>query len=321
VDDILITGSDFEEVQHVKQHLNAKFGIKDLGKLHYFLGLEISHTAEGILLSQQKFTRELLQNCGFSLKQHASTPLPLNCKLLPDEGTLLEDPKIYRALVGKLNFLTHTRPDLSFSVQTLSQFLQTPRSSHLQALLHTLTYIQGTMTRGILLKGADKLQLHSFSDSDWAACPVSRRSVTGYLVLLGSSPISWKSKKQGTVSKSSSEAEYRAMAQAASEVTWLVRLLEELGIHDLTLVQLHCDNQSALHIAKNPVFHERTKHTEIDCHFTRDKVLEGLLQLTYLPTSAQLADVLTKVFPGPQFQHLISKLGMVHSTDHSSLGG
>jgi len=260
VDDILIIGSDYEEIQHVKQHLNEKFGIKDLGKLHYFLGLEVSHTAKGILLSQQKFTRDLLRDCGFHLKQTASTPLPLNCKLLPGEGTLLDDLTVYRTLVRKLNFLTHTRPDLAFTVQTLSQFLQTPRSSHLQALLQTLTYIQGTMATGILLKGVEPLHLQAFSDSHWAACPTFRRSVTGYLILLGSSPISWKSKKQRTVSRSSSEAEYRAMAQAASEVTWLVRLLEELGISNLTPVQLHCDNESALHIARNPVFHERTKH-------------------------------------------------------------
>ena len=121
VDDILIIGSDYEEIQHVKQHLNEKFGIKDLGKLHYFLGLEVSHTAKGILLSQQKFTRYLLRDCGFHLKQTASTPLPLNCKLLPDEGTLLDDLTVYRTLVRKLNFLTHTRPDLAFTVQTLSR--------------------------------------------------------------------------------------------------------------------------------------------------------------------------------------------------------
>jgi len=111
------------------------------------------------------------------------------------------------------------------------------------------------------------------------------------------------------------------MAQAASEVTWLVRLLAEIGVEHLTPVQLHCDNQSALHIARNLVFHERTKHIEIDCHFTRDKVLEGLLQLTYLHTTHQLADVLTKALPGPQFQTLLSKLGMVNSFDHSSLRG
>jgi len=108
VDDILITGSEYTEIQHVKQHLEEKFGIKDLGKLHYFLGLGVSHTAEGILLSQQKCTRDLLRDCGFHLKQTTSTPLPLNYRLLPDEGTLLDDATVYRTLVGKLNFLTHT---------------------------------------------------------------------------------------------------------------------------------------------------------------------------------------------------------------------
>jgi len=111
------------------------------------------------------------------------------------------------------------------------------------------------------------------------------------------------------------------MAQAAFEETWLVRLLKELGISNLTPVQLHCDNQSALHIARNSIFHERTKYIEIDCHFMRDKVLEGLLQLHYLPTTAQLVDVLTKVLPGPHFQQLLSKLGMVNSLVHSSLRG
>ena len=142
--------------------------------------------------------------------------------------------------------------------------------------------------------------------------------MTGYILLLGQSPVTWKSKKQHTISKSSAEAEYRAMASAAAEVTWVVRLLEELGVHDLQPVTLHCDNQSALHIAKNPVFHERTKHIELDCHFTRDKVLEGLLQLTYLPTKSQLADILTKVAPSAQFNSLLDKLGMV---SHPNLRG
>lgn len=121
-----------------------------------------------------------------------------------------------------------------------------------------------------------------FSDADWASCVDSRRSVIGYILLLGNSPITWKYRKQGTVSRSSAEAEYRAMASTAADVTKVVHLLDELGISNLKHVALHCDNQSALHIARNPVFHERT--IELDCHITRDKVLKGLLQLTYLPT-------------------------------------
>lgn len=173
--------------------------------------------------------------------------------------------------------------DLAYTVQHLSQFLHLPREPHVQALHHTLRYVQATARQGILLLGSTAPVLQAYSDSDWGSCPETRKSITGYLMMLGNSPISWKSKKQGTVSKSSSEAEYRVMASAASEITWLVRLLQELQVHNLEPVTLHCDNQSAIHIGKNPVFHERTKHIELDCHFTRDKVLEGLIQLIYLP--------------------------------------
>ena len=137
-------------------------------------------------------------------------------------------------------------------------------------------------------------------------------------MLLGKSPVSWKSKKQGIVSKSSAEAEYRAMSNAASEITWLVRLLEELGFTNLKPVVLHCDNQNSIHISKNPVQHERTKHIEIDVHFTRDKVLEGLIQLSYIPSQSQLADVCTKILPSAQFNDLLFKLGM---TSEPSLRG
>ena len=166
---------------------------------------------------------------------------------------------------------------MSFAVQTLSQFMQAPRDSHLHALHHVLRYLKGTAGQGIVLKGSDQLSIQAYSNSDWASRPSTRRSVSSYIIMLGSSPISWRSKKQGTVSPSSSEAEYQAMAQTASKVTWLVSLFAELGVHSLKPVTLHCDNQSAISIAKNPMFHERTKYIEIDCHFTRDKVLEGLL--------------------------------------------
>uniref|UniRef100_A0A7C8YK69 Reverse transcriptase Ty1/copia-type domain-containing protein n=1 Tax=Opuntia streptacantha TaxID=393608 RepID=A0A7C8YK69_OPUST len=285
VDDILVTGSHPDDIVTLKHHLHSSFGIKDLGLLHYFLGLEVTYLPNGTSLTQRKFTNDLLHDTSFIQAKPAPTPLPLHCKLSHDQGDLLQDPSYYRALIGKLNFLTHTRPDLSYTVQLLSQFMQTPRTSHLMALEHTLRYLKGTSGQGILLQANGSLTLQAFSDSDWASCPFSRRSVTGYMLLLGNSPISWKSKKQSTVSKSSTEAEYRAMSQAAAEVTWLVRLLSELGVPHTHPVTLHCDNQSALQIAKNPIFHERTKHIEVDCHFTRAKVLEGLLQLTYLPTS------------------------------------
>ena len=321
VDDIIITGTDFASIQQIKTHLHDTFSIKDLGRLHYFLGLEVDYVPEGIVLTQSKFTKDLLQDIPLDTSKPAVTPLPQHHKLDSTEGSLLPNPELYRSLVGKLNYLTHTRPDLNYSVQVLSQFMHSPRTPHLAALTHVLRYVNHSTHQGILLKASDSLTLQAYSDSDWASCPDSRRSITGYILLFGSSPVAWKSKKQGTVSRSSSESEYRAMASAAADVTWTVRLLEELGITDLKPVTLHCDNQSAIAIAKNPVFHERTKHIEIDCHFTRDKVLEGLLQLTYLPTTHQLADVFTKILPSQQFNTLLSKLGVYSSSPSNLRGG
>lgn len=164
VDDIIITGSNTTEVGFVKSQLNSLFGIKYLGYLNYFLGLEVAYLSTGIFLSQKKFTLELLKQSGITDASVTATPLPLNCKLLPDEGTLMSDPTTYRTLIGKLNFLTHTRPDLSFTVQVLSQFMQAPRDTHFKALQHTLRYVQGTVGQGILLQGSDQLQIQAYSD-------------------------------------------------------------------------------------------------------------------------------------------------------------
>ncbi|XP_021715984.1 uncharacterized protein LOC110683885 [Chenopodium quinoa] len=284
VDDIILTGSNQDILIDLKSHLHDTFSITDLGELSYFLGIEVSRLSTGIILSQRKFTRELLEICEMDVSRSTKTSLPISVKLSATEGDLYQDPEHYRSLVGKLNFLSHTRPDISFAVQTLSQFMQCPRLAHVKALQHLLRYVAGTIGQGLFLQAAKQVTLQAYSNSDWGACIDSRRSITGYLMMLGNSLISWKSKKQSIVSKSSTEAEYRAIAAAASEIVWLVRLFIDLGVTNLTPVNLNCDYQSAIHLAKNPVMHERTKHIEIDCHFTRDKVLEGLIELSYVPS-------------------------------------
>lgn len=197
------------EIAHLKSFLHTEFTIKDLGRLQYYLGIEITYVPEGITMSQRKFSNELISDCGLTECKDVNTPLPLHIKLNPDLRTPLLDPTSYRALIGKLNFLTHTRPDLSFSVQYLNQFMQNPSSAHMEALLHVLSYVKATTGQGILLKGNAQINLHAYYDSDWATCPFTRKSVTGYIVLFGGLPISWKSKKQTTISKSSSEADTR----------------------------------------------------------------------------------------------------------------
>ena len=187
--------------------------------------------------------------------------------------------------------------------------MQEPRQRHWDAVMRLLRNLKSSPGQGILLPSSNDLRLHVYCDSDWASCPMTRRSVTGYFILLGSAPISWKTKKQSTVSRSSAEAEYRAIANATSEAVWLRNLLRSVHV-PIPSAHLYCDNQAALHIAANPVFHERTKHIEIDCHFVRKRILFGEVITLYVSTKEQLADLFTKALGHRPFHHLLGKLGI-----------
>lgn len=166
---------------------------------------------------------------------------------------------------------------------------------------------------GLFLSNAPTYDLKAYCDTDWASCPDSRKSVSGYLVLLGDCPISWKFKKQETVSLSSAEAEYRSIRKVVGELVWLRRLLIELTIPCSDATPVFCDSQVAAHIARNSVFHERTKHIEIDCHFVRDKLQDGFISLHHISTVNQLADILTKALTGIKHTHVLSKLAVTSS--------
>nr|XP_016507955.1 PREDICTED: uncharacterized mitochondrial protein AtMg00810-like [Nicotiana tabacum] len=244
VDGIILTGNDLDEISSLKAFLDSQFKIKDLGVLNYFLGIKVSYSFYGLLLHQKKFIRDLLHAYDCELVSPVVSPLDLSTKLKADYSDLLPSPESYRSLVGKLNFLTHTRPDLCFAVQHLSQFLQTPRFPHMRA-----------------------------------DCPDIRKSVTGFCIFLGGCLVGWKAKKQPVVSLSSTEAEYHVISKVVAELSWVARLLSDFGIPTTTVIPVFCDNQAAIHIAKNPVFHERTKHIEVDCHFIRTKFTEGPISL------------------------------------------
>ena len=291
VDDIILTGTDSEEIVSLKNFLHDQFKIKDLGRLHYFLGLEILYKDDGVVISQRKFVHDLLKEFHCDNLTSMTSSLYPNAKLKAHEGKLLSDPTLYRKLVGKLNFLTHTRLDIAYGVQHLSQYMQDPREPHLQAAFHMLRYLKDDPTLGIFMSSSIYFEVQAFCDSDWASCPDSRKSVSGYIVLLGNSPISWKSKKQETISLSSAEAEYRSLRKVVGELVWLHRLFTELTVPPTGPFPIYCDSQAALYIAKNPVFHERTKHIEVDCHFVRSKLHEGLISLHHIGTVDQLADI------------------------------
>ena len=309
VDDLLLAGNDVAAIDSVKNFLATQFYMKDLGDIRYFLGIEVDRTKQGIFLSQQKYVLDLLKEFNMFHVKPLKLPMDSHVKLLPNSGDLLKDPTPYQHLVGKLIYLTITRPDIAFTIHTLSQFMQKPTTSHMQAAKRVLRYLKSSPGQGILLGSQSAAILTAYSDSDWAGCPITRKSTTGFCVLLGNSPISWKTKKQKVVARSSAEAEYRAMALTTCEVVWLSQLLKELGIKSTAPVTLKCDNQAALAIAVNPVHHERTKHVEVDCHFIRDKVNQNVIKPEYVPTTLQVADILTKSLPVAQHQQLLVKMG------------
>lgn len=230
VDDLIVAGNDSSAITRFKHYLSVCFHMKDLGPLKYFLGIEVARNPTGLFLCQRKYTLDIITEAGLLGAIPAGTPLDQNHRLAVPAGSLLDNPDQYRRLVGRLIYLCYTRPELSYSVHTLSQFMQHPRVEHWEAALRVVRFLKGNPGQGIWLARNCDLQLHGWCDSDWVGCPVTRRSVTGWMVQLGNSPISWKTKKQHTVSRSSAEAEYRSMATTTCELKWLKGILSDLGI-------------------------------------------------------------------------------------------
>ena len=311
VDDIIIASNDDSAVSDLKIFLHSQFKLKDLGALKYFLGLEIARSAKGIAVSQRKYALEILSDSGYLASKPASFPMDQNLRLSKIEGTPLEDPLCYRRLVGRLVYLTITRPDLSFAVQILSQYVAAPTDVHLAAAHRVLRYIKHNPGQGIFFSSSSDLQLKAFCDADWAACRDTRKSITGFCIFLGQSLVSWKSKKQNTVSRSTAEAEYRAMATTTCEITWLQHLLKDLSIFQTKPALLFCDNEATVHISTNPVFHERTKHIDIDCHIVWEKLLAGTMKTLHVSSIHQLADILTKPLGFNSFSSILSKMGVI----------
>ena len=206
----------------------------------------------------------MLSDSGFIGFKPVSTPSDPAIKLHNDSSTPFSDVPAYRRLIGRLIYLNNTRPDITFITQQLSQFLSNPTVTHHNAALRTLRYLKGCLGKGLFFPKHSSMHIQGFTDADWAGCLDSRRSISGHCFFLGDSLISWRTEKQTTVSKSSSEAKYKALASATLELQWILYLLHDLHITCSKLPVLYCDNQSALHIAANPVFHERSKHLVID---------------------------------------------------------
>jgi histone deacetylase 1/2 len=299
------------------RELNENFAIKDLGDLHYFLGIEVKRSSSGLLLTQAKYASDLLSKLGMTKCKSAPTPLSTTDPLSLVDGDPLgpEDSTQYRSIVGGLQYLTLTRPDLAFSVNKVCQFLHAPTTAHWTAVKRIMRYVKDTIGIGISFQPSTSTLLSAFSDADWAGCLDDRRSTGGFAIFIGPNLVSWSARKQATVSRSSTEAEYKSLANATAEMIWVEALLNELGVKLQEKPCLWCDNLGATFLSANPVFHARTKHIEIDFHFVRERVAAKKLAIKFVSSKDQVADGFTKALPVRNLHEFRRNLNLVPSLD------
>jgi histone deacetylase 1/2 len=303
VDDIIVVSSSHSAVGRLVHGLQSEFAVKDLGSLRFFLGIEVSDVSQGLALTQKKYALDILRRAGMLECKSASTPMTVTDCLSTADGDLLtsDEATTYRSIVGGLQYLLVTRPDISFAVNKVCQYMQTPRQPHWSAVKRILRYISSTISHGIHLRRSSSSLLSAFSDADWAGDSDDRRSTGGHAIFYGPNLIAWSARKQATVSRSSTESEYKALANVTAELIWVQSLLQELGVPQARPPILWCDNIGATYLSSNPVFHARTKHIEVDHHFVRERVAQKLLHIKFISSKDQPADIFTKPLPLPQF--------------------
>jgi hypothetical protein len=295
VDDIIVTSSCPAVIDALLSDLKVELALKDMGTLHYFLGIEVKHVIDGLILSQEKYAIDILRRVGMMSCKPMPTLMATSEKLSTYTGDKLgpDDTTKYRSIVGALEYLSLTQPDLASAINKVCQFLQSPTTIHWTVVKRILQYIKSTLSFGLHIRKSTSTILSAFSDADWAGCSDDRKFTGGFAVFFSANLISWCDKKQPTNSRSSTEAEYNAMANATAEIIWLQALLKELRISCPPHARLWCNK----YLSSNLVFYGRMKHIEVDYHFVRDRVTKHLLGAMFISTHDQVADGFTKALP------------------------
>jgi transposase InsO family protein len=311
VDDIIFGGSSHFLVAKFAESMSKEFEMSMMGELTFFLGLQIKQTQEGTFVHQGKYTIDVLKKFDMADAKPISTPIPTSAALDADEDGESVDQKEYRSMIGSLLYLTATRPDIHFVVCLCARFQASPRTSHRQAVKRIMRYLRFTPKFGLWYSASSTLSLCGYSDADFAGCRLDRKSTSGTCQFLGSSLVSWSSRKQSNVAQSTTEAEYVAAASCCSQLLWMIATLRDFGL-SFSHVPLLCDSTSAISVAKNPVLHSKTKHIDVRYHFLRDHVEKGDIELKHVDTSLQLADILTKPLDQATFARLRGEFGVCY---------
>jgi hypothetical protein len=315
VDDIICITNNEKLRKTIETELDNAFDIKILGELTHFVGIEVTiHKDKSISICQEKYLIKILERFTETNKYYNinKTPADSNITFKRTQQPTNEKEKInkpYRQLIGSLLYLLATRPEIYFIVVALSAFVTNPGIIHWTAATYILYYLKGTSDLKIHFKRKQTLKIKAYCDSDWAQCEINRKSTSGYIIYLGSTPIIWRSKKQvGKPAISSCEAEYRALTEVVNDIVWLISFLTELGFNVPRPIEVYCDNKSARDLAENPVNHDRTKHIDIRFHRIREYILDGTIIIHHIPTENNPADLFTKAVTKKIFNRLISIL-------------
>ena len=308
VDDILIFCSSLERLEAEKKALKDEFKLVDQGEVHHILGMIVKKTNSGLHISQPTFVEGVLKKCGMEHSKPVSSPLEVKLEVGDEK---FKDVREYQVLVGSLVYLmTATRPDLAFAVSWLTQHMSSPYNNHWVSAKRVLRYLRGTAGFGLgYVKLGGSVELVGYSDSSWANNPEDRTSNAGYCFFLSGCLVSWKSHKQRSVARSSTEAEYVSLSECIQEAIWLKSLLKDMGF-DVIPITIFEDNLGAIELCKNPKFHSRTKHIDVHYHFCRQFIQNGSIIVKYCPTKDMVADIFTKSLPGPGFMALRKKMGI-----------
>ena len=314
VDDIIVAAESDTRLAEGKKELNSQFDIKDLGKLHHFLGMKIvqDEATGSVWIGQPAYTESILKKFGMENAKVSPTPVdPSNKLLKATEADEPVDQHVYQSAIGSLLYLSvATRPDILYVVSNVVEFSANPTTHHWTAVKRIMRYLKGTSDLGLIFKPQDKCDCAGFSDADWGGDLDDRKSTSGYVFQIGGGTVSWRSKKQTSVALSTAEAEYVALASTVQEALWLRHLLTDLNIESPGPTVIYEDNQSAIAMTRSPQFHGRSKHISIKYHFIRDVVTGGAVEVKYCPTQEMIADMLTKGLPKNVFVKLRTMIGL-----------
>ncbi|GJR15448.1 putative ribonuclease H-like domain-containing protein [Tanacetum coccineum] len=309
VDDIIFASTDHNACHIFSKEMSSKFQMSMMGQMSFFLGLQVSQSPGGIFINQAKYALETLKKYGMDLSDPVDTPMVDRLKLDEDLMGIPVDQTRFRGMVGSLMYLTASRPDLVFAVCMCARYQAKPTKKHFEAIKRVFRYLKGTINMGLWYPKDNAMSLTAYADADHAGCQDSRRSTSGSAQFLGDRLVSWSSKKQRSTAISTTEAEYIAMSGCCAQILWMRSQLKDYGFL-FNKIPLYCDNKSAIALSCNNVQHSRSKHIDIRHHFIREQVENGVVELYFVETNYQLADILTKALPRERFEFLLPRLGM-----------